>query len=162
MNKIDVHHDGTFLTAPLNYLHKDSFWLSTFYDYGMLGNNIGLIFYKIFGDYNLGSIRLAFLILLFFNKVILIFLTRNLIISINNIKFNELLFILLTTAILTLSNYEDFNLSSFSPRISILLLFTLISINTFRSNKFNNKSLFLLGCFSSISLICAGIFYYYC
>ena len=154
LNKIDVHHDGTFLTAPLNYLHKDSFWLSTFYDYGMLGNNIGLIFYKIFGDYNLGSIRLAFLILLFFNKVILIFLTRNLIISINNIKFNELLFILLTTAILTLSNYEDFNLSSFSPRISILLLFTLISINTFRSNKFNNKSLFLLGCFSSISLIC--------
>ena len=154
LNKIDVHHDGTFLTAPLNYLHKDSFWLSTFYDYGMLGNNIGLIFYKIFGDYNLGSIRLAFLILLFFNKVILIFLTRNLIISINNIKFNELLFILLTTAILTLSNYEDFNLSSFSPRISILLLFTLISINTFRSNKFNNKSLLLLGCFSSISLIC--------
>ena len=37
LDKIDVHHDGTFLTAPLNYIHRNSFWLSTFYDYGMLG-----------------------------------------------------------------------------------------------------------------------------
>jgi hypothetical protein len=154
LDKIDVHHDGTFLTAPLNYIHKDSFWLSTFYDYGMLGNNIGLIFYKIFGEYNLGSIRLSTLILLFFNKVILIFLTRKIVISIDNIKLQELFFIVLTTSILILSNYEDFNLSSFSPRSFILLLFTLISTYTFGSNKFNHKSLFLLGCFSSISLIC--------
>ena len=81
-DKIDVHHDGTFLTAPLNYIHKNSFWLSTFYDYGVLGNNIGLIFYKIFGEYNLGSIRLSTLILLFFNKIILIFLSRKIVISI--------------------------------------------------------------------------------
>ena len=154
LDKIDVHHDGTFLTAPLNYIHRNSFWLSTFYDYGMLGNNIGLIFYKIFGEYNLGSIRLATLVLLFFNKIILIFLSRNIVTSIDNIKFKELFYIIFTTSILVLSSYEDFNLSSFSPRSFILLLFILISINTFGSNKFNYKYLYLLGCFSSISLIC--------
>ena len=139
LDKIDVHHDGTFLTAPLNYIHKNSFWLSTFYDYGMLGNNIGLIFYKIFGEYNLGSIRLATLILLFFNKVVLIFLSRKIVTSIDNVKFKELFFIILTASILVLSSYEDFNLSSFSPRSFVLLLFILLSINTFGSNKFNYK-----------------------
>jgi len=152
--KIDTHHEGAFLTAPLNYIYKGSFWLSTFYDYGMLGNNIGLIFYKIFGEYNLGSIRLATLILLYLNKVILIFLSRKIVLATHNIKFKKLFYILLTLSVLFLSNYNDFNLSSFSPRNFVLLLFILISINTFRSKKFNYKNLFILGFFSTFSIIC--------
>ena len=151
--KIDTHHEGTFLTAPQNYLHKNSFWVSTFYDYGMLGNNIGLIFYKIFGEYNLGSIRLGSIILLYLNKIILIFLSRKIVLVIDRIKFKELFYILLTISILTLSSYTDYGLSSFSPRCFVLLLFILISVNTFKSKKFNFKNLFILGLFSSISLI---------
>ena len=151
---VDVHHDGTFLTAPQNYIHKGSFWLSTFYDYGMLGNNIGLIFYKIFGEYNLGSIRLGTLILLYLNKVILIFLSRKIVLAADNIKLNELFYVLLTLAALFLSNYSDFDLSSFSPRIFVLLLFILIAVYTFKVGNLNYKNLFLLGSFSTISIIC--------
>ena len=151
--KIDTHHEGTFLTAPQNYIHKNSFWISTFYDYGMLGNNIGLIFYKIFGEYNLGSIRLSSVILLYLNKILLIFLSRKIVLVIDNIKFKELFYILLTISILTLSSYGESGLSSFSPRSFVLLLFVLISVNTFKSKKFNYKNLFILGLFSAISSI---------
>jgi len=153
LSGIDVHHEGTFLTAPQNYIHKNSFWISTFYDYGMLGNNIGLIFYKIFGEYNLGSIRLGTIILLYLNKILLIFLSRKIVLAIDSIKFNELFYILLTISILTLSSYGDNSLSSFSPRSFVLLLFILISVNTFKSKKFNYKNLFILGLFSTISAI---------
>ena len=153
LGKIDAHHEGTFLTAPQNYIHKNSFWISTFYDYGMLGNNIGLIFYKIFGEYNLGSIRLGSIILVYLNKVLLIFLSRKIVLAIDNIKFKELFYILLAISILTLSSYGDLGLSSFSPRSFVLLLFILISINTFKSKEFNYKNLFILGLFSAASLI---------
>ena len=151
--KIDTHHEGTFLTAPQNYIHKKSLWISTFYDYGMFGNNIGLIFYKIFGEYNLGSIRLSSIILLYLNKILLIFLCRKIVLAIDNIKFKELFYILFTISILTLSSYGESGLSSFSPRSFVLLLFILISVNTFKSKKINNKNLFILGLFSAISSI---------
>jgi hypothetical protein len=151
--KIDTHHEGTFLTAPQNYLYKNSFWISTFYDYGMLGNNIGLIFYKISGEYNLGSIRLGSIILLYLNKIVLIFLSRKIVLAINYIKFKELFYIILTILILTLSSYTDYNLSSFSPRSFVLLLFILVSVNTFKSKKINHKNIFILALFSAFSLI---------
>ena len=56
-------------------------------------------------------------------------------------------------SILTLSSYGDLGLSSFSPRSFVLLLFILISINTFKSKEFNYKNLFILGLFSAASLI---------
>ena len=44
ISNIDVHHEGTYLSAPINYLFKDGLWLATHFDYGLIGNNINLIF----------------------------------------------------------------------------------------------------------------------
>ena len=55
----DIYHEGTFLVAPLNYLITGKFFKSTFYDYGFVANNIGLISNFFLGYYTLGSIKIG-------------------------------------------------------------------------------------------------------
>ena len=49
LGNFDSHHEGTFLSAQLNLKSKNNFWVGTFYDYGFLGNNIGIFFNYFFG-----------------------------------------------------------------------------------------------------------------
>ena len=37
ISNLDVHHEGTFLTAQSNLFFKNNYWTGTFYDYGFLG-----------------------------------------------------------------------------------------------------------------------------
>ncbi len=37
MGELDVHHEGSFLTAQLNFLNKEGIWTGTFFDYGFFG-----------------------------------------------------------------------------------------------------------------------------
>ena len=46
ITEIDVFHEGTPLVPPLNNLFNDTLWLSTLYDYGLAGNNIGILISK--------------------------------------------------------------------------------------------------------------------
>jgi len=72
----DIYHEGTFLVAPLNYLITGKFFKSTFYDYGFVANNIGLISNFFLGYYTLGSIKIIKLILIFLNKFLLILISK--------------------------------------------------------------------------------------
>ena len=40
ISNLDVHHEGTFLTAQSNLFFKNKFWTGTFYDYGFLGTQL--------------------------------------------------------------------------------------------------------------------------
>ena len=55
LGPIDVHHEGTFLTAQLNFFSKNQIWTGTFYDYGFLGNSIGIFFNSLFDGYSIGT-----------------------------------------------------------------------------------------------------------
>ena len=60
LGPIDVHHEGTFLTAQLNFFCKNQMWAGTFYDYGFLGNSIGIFFNSLFDGYSIGIQRFIF------------------------------------------------------------------------------------------------------
>jgi hypothetical protein len=66
VTKIDIFHEGTPLVPPLNHLFNNTLWLSTLYDYGLVGNNLGSLVSKFTDNYSVGSVRFVKLSLLFF------------------------------------------------------------------------------------------------
>ena len=73
---IDTFHDTVFLVPPINHINSNDFFKSTLYDYGFIGNNLGLIFNKFFNFYTLGSINFLKLILILIVKFFLIFISK--------------------------------------------------------------------------------------
>ena len=149
---IDTFHDTVFLTPPTNYLINKEFFSSTLYDYGLTGNNLGLVFYYLFGFYTLGSINFIKLILILFIKLFLVLISKRLIEYINFEHFyKKLFFILFTFIIISLPNYYDLS-SNFSPRSLLYLIAVLLIGSSLIIKKNKEIKFFLLGVFSVISL----------
>tara|TARA_A100001015_G_scaffold162606_1_gene180718 strand:- start:2148 stop:4013 length:1866 start_codon:yes stop_codon:yes gene_type:complete len=149
---IDTFHDSVFLTPPINYLNNQNFFQSTLYDYGFIGNNLGLIFNSLFGFFTLGSINFIKLILILLIKLSLILISKRIIDFLDYDEFfKKLFFILFTITLLCLPNYYDFT-SYFSPR-SILYLFLILLIGSaLCTRKFREIKFFTIGTFSLLSL----------
>ena len=94
LGPIDVHHEGTFLTAQLNYFSKNQIWTGTFFDYGFLGNSIGMFSHSIFDDYSIGIQRFFFKSLILLTKVLIILICRTVIIIIHFPSKKEILFLI--------------------------------------------------------------------
>ncbi len=152
LGALDSHHEGTFLSAQLNLKSKNNFWVGTFYDYGFLGNNIGILFNQIFGDYTIGIQRFSFKFLILFNKILLIFICRKIINHINLTKNIEILYIVFCLSTLSLASLYD-HVTPFHSRIFIYLLFTIIIFTIASSNKSNFLLSFIAGSFSTISIL---------
>jgi hypothetical protein len=149
----DTYHDGPFLVHPQNYLFKGEFFRSTFYDYGFVANNIGLLPNFFLGYYTPGSIILVKLIFIYLNKFFLILISRKIISYLSiKISFKKLLFIIFTIFIVTLPDYYDHN-SYFSPRSSLFLLFIFLLGSSLCDSKYSNLKNFVVGNFSLVSLL---------
>lgn len=150
---LDKFHDSIYLTPPLNFIKYENFFLSTLYDYGLFGNNFGLIFFKLFGYYTLGAVKFSQLIIIFLIKTILLFISKLLVESLN-LKNNpkHFFFIIFTFLLISLPNYYDFN-ANFPPRSLIYLIFIYIAcLSLIKVESFFFVT-FLLGFFSSVSML---------
>jgi hypothetical protein len=152
LGALDSHHEGTFLSAQLNLKHKNIFWIGTFYDYGFLGNSIGVFFNYLFGDYTIGIQRFSFKFLIFLNKILLILICRKIINSINLTKNIEVLYLIFSLSTISLASLYD-HVTPFHPRIFIYLIFTLIIFEIISSQKNNFLLSFIAGSFSIVSLL---------
>ncbi len=152
LGSLDVHHEGTFLTAQLNFFSKNKIWTGTFFDYGFLGNTIGIFFNYIFDDYSIGIQRFSFKFLILFNKILIILICRKIINSLNFTNQKEILFIIFTLSAVTLASFYE-NVTPLHHRIFIYLVFTLLVFNIITSEKKNIFSSFLIGFFSLLSLL---------
>ena len=151
--KIDIFHDGTYLVPPLNHLSKGGFFTSTQYDYGFLGNNLGTIFNYFFGYYTIGSIILFKLILIYFIKLLLILISKKIISYTNfNFFFKKILFIIFTFFAICLPSYYT-GMGYFTPRIALFLLFIYLLGSALCESKYLNVKFFIVGIFSSISIL---------
>jgi len=149
---IDTFHDSVFLTPPINYLNNQEFFQSTLYDYGFVGNNLGLIFNYLFGFYTLGSINFIKLALILLVKLLLIFISKKLIEYLDYEDFyKKLFFILFTFTLICLPNYYDLT-SHFSPRSTLYLLVILLIGSALCVKKFREIKFFVIGTFSLSSL----------
>ena len=148
-----MYHDGAFLIHPLNYLIKGGFFKSTFYEYGLIGNNIALLPNFFLGYYTLGSIKFIKLIFIYFNKFFLIIISRK-IVSNLTLKsfFKKILFIIFTFFIISLPNYYE-NYNYFSPRSALFLIFIFLLGSSLCDSKYSNTKNFIVGIFSLISFL---------
>ena len=150
---IDTFHDSVFLTPSINQIINKGFFTSTLYDYGFTGNNLGLIYNFIFGNYSLGSINFIKLVLILIVKILLLLISRKLINYYIYDSFSKkIFFIIFTFALLSLPNYYDLT-SYFSPRTALYLLFIYLIGSALCENNYKKVKFFLIGAFSPISLL---------
>jgi hypothetical protein len=152
LGSIDVHHEGTYLTAQLNFFSKKQIWTGTFFDYGFLGNSIGIFFNSIFDGYSIGIQRFFFKFLILFNKILIILICRKIVISTNLVNKKEILFLIFCLSSITLASFYE-NVTPFHPRIFIYLIFTLLICNIVTAKKSNFFMSFLTGFLSLFSIL---------
>ena len=152
ISELDTHHEGTFLTAQLNVISKNKFWSGTLFDYGFLGNSIGLIFNNLFDDYSIGIQRFSFKLLILINKIFLILICRKIIICLNETNKKEFLFLIFTLSSLTLVSFYE-PVIPFHSRIFLFLIFTLLVFNIICSEKNNLITKLIIGSFSLLSIL---------
>ena len=152
LSELDTHHEGTFLTAQLNFFTKNKIWTGTFFDYGFLGNNIGILVHYLFDNYSIGIQRFFFKFLILVNKIALILICRNIVNSICQINYKEILFFLLSFSSLTLTSFYE-HVIPFHPRIFLYLVFTLLIFKIILSKKNNFFYPSLVSFFSLISIL---------
>ena len=150
--ELDTHHEGTFLSAQLNFLAKSKIWTGTFFDYGFLGNSIGIFFHYIFDEYSIGIQRFFYKFLILINKILIILICRKIVNSIYALNFKEVLFFLLSLSSLTLTSFYD-HVIPFQPRIFLYLIFTLLIFHISLSKKNNILISSIIGFFSLISIL---------
>ena len=150
--ELDTHHEGTFLSAQLNFLAKSKVWTGTFFDYGFLGNSIGIFFHYIFDEYSIGIQRFFYKFLILINKILIILICRKIVNSIYGLNFKEILFFLLSLSSLTLTSFYD-HVIPFHPRIFLYLIFTLLIFHISLSKKNNILISSIIGFFSLISIL---------
>ncbi len=152
--ELDNFHEGTSLVPPSNYFFNNSFWLSTLYDYGFGGNNLGLFISKITDHHSIGSIRFVKLFLIFFNKILLVFICRKLSLTLNfNQNIKNIFFISLSLITIGFMNYSAADISYYPPRSCVFLLFILLANEAIVSNKNSFLKPFIVGIFSLISIL---------
>ena len=149
LGNIDVHHEGTFLTAQLNLLNKNGIWTGTFFDYGFLGNSIGIFFNFLFTEYNIGIQRFSFKFLILLNKILIILICKKIIDCLNPSNHKELLFLIFSVLALTLVSFYE-QVTPFHKRIFLYLIFTLLSFVIVTSKTNNIFVLLTTGFFSLI------------
>ena len=152
LGTLDVHHEGTFLTAQLNFFSKNQIWTGTFFDYGFLGNSIGIFFSSLFDNYSIGIQRFCFKFLILLNKILVILICRKIVISLDFTNKKEVLFLIFSLSSITLASFYE-NVTPFHPRIFIYLIFTLLIFNIITSKKNSFFISFLSGFFSLFSIL---------
>ena len=147
--ELDFFHEGTHLVPPINYKHNQSFWLSTFYDYGFIANNLSTIIWGIIGIESIGSSRFINMSIPLLNKITLVFIAKEIANRVDLKKsFKLFFFIILALGIVNLCRYKYYGISFYSIRHLIFLIFFLISIIAFSTQKKNK--FFLVGLFSAV------------
>ena len=84
---------------------KNRFYSGTFFDYGFLGNSIGLLFNYLFDDYSIGIQRYGFKFLILINKIFLILICKQLINCLDDSNKKEILFLIFTLSSMTLVSF---------------------------------------------------------
>ena len=154
ISKIDIFHEGLWLTPSMNFNLTNSFWSNSFIERGLGGNFFPVLAWHFFENQNIGSTRLFELFFLFLNKIILIYICKHLSENlIFNKKTKNLFFLIFTVYCLNLVEYPDKGYGYFAFRYFILLFFVLILFKSFNAKNNFNFNNFFLGLFSSVSIL---------
>ena len=151
LGAFDPHHEGTFLTAQLNFFSKNKIWAGTSFDYGFLGNGIGIIYSYLFNEYSIGNQRFLFKFLILLNKICLILISGKIVNSLSDTNKKEVLFLLLSLSVVSLASFYD-HVVVFHGRMFLFLIFTLLIFKVVTNSKSLITSI-IIGNFSLLSIL---------
>ena len=153
VNVFDIYHEGLYLTPSINYFLTGKFWSSSFIERGMFGNYYPLIFWSFFENNNsIGLGKFSSLVLLLFNKLLLIYLARQITLNINFDKIEKIIFFILLSAVF-LSFVDYYDTSHFPTRYPLYLLFFNIFLLSITNLKRISLPNVFVGLFSMISIL---------
>ncbi len=152
LGSFDVLHEGAFLTAQLNFLNKDKIWLGTLFDYGFLGNTMGIFYGYLFNEYSIAIQRFLFKFLILVNKIFLILICRKIINSLSESNKREILFLILSFSVISLANFYD-HVTVFHERMFLFLIFLLLVIQLITSKERKVITSFIVGFLSLLSIL---------
>ena len=147
--EVDFFHEGMWLSASQNTKFSNDFWLSSYIVRGLFGDFYPFFLWKYFDIESIGITRFFNVLILFFNKVLLLLIALKLTLISNLRKDTQIIYFLsLSVTFLCLQGYGA---PIFTPRSFLLLLFIYIFLNFLH---FYHKSFLyvsLIGLFSSLS-----------
>ena len=147
---LDFFHEGTYLTSAKNSLLKGGFWTASYLEYGLYGNLCPIIFWKLFNLETIGSIRFSYILILFFNKILLVLLSKKISENLSlEIKTQTIYFVLLSILSISLVNYEYWE-TDIGGNFFLILIFLLLLFDSIKTN--NNFLNFFVGSFSAVSM----------
>ncbi|MDA9623904.1 hypothetical protein N9S62_01350 [Pelagibacteraceae bacterium] len=150
ISNIDMFHEGLWITSAFNYLKTGQLWSSSYIDRGLFGNFYPVILWNFNENIGIGSVRLADLFLLLVNKILLLFLAKQITESLNFNDFKKIIFFIISSFLfISLVDYQD--LEEFVPRSLLSILFLNIFLHSLKNKKIIN--FFVLGLFSVISIL---------
>jgi len=150
---VDLFHEGGYLVPSLNYLKNKELFNATFYDYGLISQNLVLILKYFFGYYSIGSVKFIKLLLIYLIKLSLVLIVKKISNDLHlNDFYKKIFFITIGFLVISLPNYYDLQ-SNFSFRQALYLFFIFILGSTLTSNKNSSLNFFIVGSFSLISIL---------
>ena len=149
---LDVFHEGDWLTASNNYLISGGAWTSSYVARGLFGSFYPLVLWEFFDVNSIGAARLTKIIILFFCKILLLILAKQISLNINFSKNGKILFFLFLSLIF-ISMVSYLEIEEFVMRSALFLLFlNIFFISLSSKNKLSLINIFI-GLFSIISLL---------
>ena len=147
---LDFFHEGAYLASSKNSQLKGGFWTTSYIDYGLYGNFNPIFFWKLFNIETIGSLRFSHILILFFNKIFLVLLSKKISENLFLEKKTQIIyFVFLSILAISLVNYEYW-VTDIGVRFFLILIFLLVLFDSIKTN--NNFLNFLVGSFSAISI----------
>jgi len=155
--KLDLLHDGNYLTPTQNYLSTNSFWLSSFLIHGSSDILYTLFFWKIFGIKSIAAYKTTSIFLILIIKILCILLSYQLT-KITNLKHEtKILFFSILSAIIVSMSFFKFTGGGSSYYITdrdiYVILFLIFFVELFIKSKFKILSTVLICVISTLSII---------
>ena len=149
---LDIFHEGLWLTSSNNYSLTQKFWNSSYLGRGLFGNFRPVIFWELFNNNTIGSVRFADKLLLLLSKICLLVLAKQVTSNLNYKKVQKIVFFFFLS-ILFVSLVEYLDRGEFQGRSLLLIFFfNLFFFSLSKKNSFVFSNL-LIGFFSIISLL---------
>ena len=162
-HELDLFHEGLWLTASYNLVLTGEIWNSSYVGRGFFGNFYPYFFWNFFEIESIGLTRFVKLVIILFNKILFIYIIKELALVSNLDKLQKVTFYIFSC--LTILSLTDYSTPVFLGR-NLLLLFVLFFLIKYFSNPDKGK-LYLpfIGTLSALSFfwyIDVGVYVNFC
>ena len=150
-SNLDFYHEGVILTPSKNFSLTNGLWTSTFIEYGLFGNFHPIIVWKLFNYETIGSLRFFEILILLFNNIILVLISKKISENLDLDKITKVFyFVFLSITAISFVDYK-YSHTDITAKFFLILLFLYVFFHSISSKRNFININFFIGLFSAIS-----------